>query len=574
MIDKPNFLILLVDEERYPPLYENAEIRQWREQNLITQQWLRTHGLEFHRHYIGSSACSPSRTTLFTGQYPSLHGVTQTNGIAKRATDPDTYWLDRNTVPTMGEYFREAGYQTYFKGKWHLSYEDIIAPGTNMGLASYDPLTGLPDRGQGLYERADRLHGFGFSGWIGPEPHGKNPRNSGSSASFGVSGRDEFYAAEVVQLIEALDRQQRNNKDVKPWLVVASLVNPHDIVLYGDLTAQLPLFRFEVDPMADVAPPPTLNEDLLTKPRCQASYQNLYPIALQPITDQSYYRKLYYQLQKNADRQMNKIVKALARTSLFDSTIVIFTSDHGDLLGAHGRLYQKMYCAYEEMLRVPFLIYNRRLIPQPRSIHTLTSHLDLLPTLLGLANVDIDEVRGRLLGRFSEARPLVGRNLAPYLREQTATAIPDEPIYFMTDDDMTRGQHQIGPMGEPYASVVQPNHIETVVSFLHRNGKKELWKLSRYFDNPQFWSTPGVQDVTYVPDGVADIGRDISWVAQVKTISAPDEYELYHLSDDPMETCNLAHPEHAHRYPGVQARMLHLLEEQRKRKRLTPSSLN
>ncbi|PWW08660.1 arylsulfatase A-like enzyme [Paenibacillus cellulosilyticus] len=566
MIKQPNILLLLVDEERYPPPYENAEIRAWRQYNLLAQQWLRENGLEFHSHYIGSAACAPSRTTLFTGHYPSLHGVTQTDGIAKQAADSDMYWLDRNTVPTMGDYFREAGYETYYRGKWHLSNEDIMIPGTQNGLPSYDPVTGIPNADQRLYEEADRLEAYGFSGWIGPEPHGRNPRNSGSSAGFGASGRDEYYADEVVRLIGELDR--RRNR--KPWLITASIVNPHDIVLYGDLTTRLPQFRFDVDPsIPEVSPPPTLHENLQTKPRCQASYRDLYPVALQPITNHSYYRRLYYQLQKNADQQLQKILEAITHTSCFEDTIIIFTSDHGDLLGAHGGLHQKMYCAYEEMLHVPLVIYNKKLIPQARSISGMTSHLDLLPTLLGLANIPVDDVRSRLQGRFSEARPLVGRNLAPVVRNPDAP-FPDSPIYFMTDDDMLRGQHQTGPLGNPYPPAAQPNHIEAVIITLPRNGRNERWKLSRYADDPKFWSTPGVQDVTYWPTHPAHNPAEIAWAPRVKTIPVPDEYELYCLTDDPLETRNLAQAAYSSAYADVLASMMSVLAEQRARKRLTP----
>jgi hypothetical protein len=64
----------------------------------------------------------------------------------------------------------------------------------------------------------------------------------------------------------------------------------------------------------------------------------------------------------------------------------------------------------------------------------------------------------------------------------------------MTDDDITRSFNQVGALGIPYESVIQPNHIETVIATLKTNGRKEIWKYSRYFDNPQFWSDPGVQD--------------------------------------------------------------------------------
>lgn len=572
---KPNFLVLLVDEQRYPPVYENPEIAEWRKRHLVTQQFLRSNGVEFHRHYIGSSACCPSRATLLTGHYPSLHGVSQTNGVAKESYDPDMFWLGSSTVPTMGNYFRAAGYETYYKGKWHLSDEDIIVPGTHNSVPSYNELTGWPDDRQRLYACADRLENFGFSGWIGPEPHGKNPRNSASSAAYGASGRDEFYAEEAASLIEALDRRRKRHGEAAPWLLVASFVNPHDIVLYGDLTAFMPVFRFEVDPdMPEVAPPPTMRESLATKPRCQASYRDVYPEALQPITDQPFYRKLYYQLQKKADRQMGKVLEALARSSFYDDTIVIFTSDHGDLLGSHGRLYQKWYCAYEEMLHVPFVIYNRRLFPEQTSVDALTSHLDVLPTMLGLANAETELIRDRLQSRFSEARPFVGRNLAPTLTAAAAggPAIAEEPIYFMTDDDVTRGPNQMSPLGKPYASVVQPNHIETVLLNVQQNPgqPKQLWKLSRYFDNVRFWSEPGVRDVTFYPSGNGQPGAAPGWVPFVKTKPLPDEYELYNVTSDPLETRNLAYSP-APELSAIRQRMMLLLEEQRRRKRLYPS---
>ncbi|WP_160042943.1 sulfatase-like hydrolase/transferase [Paenibacillus sp. USDA918EY] len=571
-LEKPNFLVLLVDEERYPPVYENNEIQAWRKQNLITHELLKTHGLEFDRHYIGSAACCPSRATLLTGHYPSLHGVSQTDGIAKRAADPDMFWLDRNTVPTLGDYFRAAGYQTYFKGKWHVSFEDIVVPGTHGSVASYHPLTGVPDQNAALYNRADRLNDFGFSSWVGPEPHGKNPRNSGSSAGYGISGRDEVYAAEATGLIEALDHQKRNNPDANPWLIVASFVNPHDIALYGAITAGLPFFRFDVEPMPDVPPPPSFYEDLRTKPRCQASYRDIYPRALQPITDQPFYRKLYYQLQKNADRQMRKVFEALVRSSFYDDTIVIFTSDHGDLLGAHGRLHQKFYCAYEEMLHVPLIIHNRRLFPRHRHFHSLTSHVDLLPTMLGLARADIDGIRCKLQGRFTEARPFVGRNLTPFLHGAHTYGV-DETIYFMTEDDVTKGQNQVNPLGEPYPSVTQPNHIETVVTPIYRNQKRELWKFSRYYDDARFGNHPGAKNDTAQPMTYANDERKGSFAAPTKTPPVPDEYELYNLTEDPSETVNLAHPSRATPYTAaIQALMMKLLNEQRINKRLYPFS--
>ena len=87
-MDQPNILLIMTDEERYPPLYETTASRAFRSSQLTPESRSETAGLEFHRHYAGSTACMPSRATLFTGQYPSLHGVTSTDGAAKQNSDP------------------------------------------------------------------------------------------------------------------------------------------------------------------------------------------------------------------------------------------------------------------------------------------------------------------------------------------------------------------------------------------------------------------------------------------------------------------------------------------------------
>ena len=78
-----NFLFIMVDQERYPVVYETPELKKWRKRYLKAYERLRNRGLEFKNHYAGSTACVPSRATLYTGQYPSLHGVSQTDGVAK-----------------------------------------------------------------------------------------------------------------------------------------------------------------------------------------------------------------------------------------------------------------------------------------------------------------------------------------------------------------------------------------------------------------------------------------------------------------------------------------------------------
>ncbi|WP_411747303.1 sulfatase-like hydrolase/transferase [Psychrobacillus psychrotolerans] len=575
---RPNILFIIVDEERFPTVYETEAIKEWRVKNLKTQELLRKNGMTFSNHYIGSTACSPSRATLFTGQYPSLHGVTQTTGVAKGAFDPDVFWLDHSTVPTLGEYFRTAGYQTYWKGKWHLSDEDILIPGTHDALPSYNTKTGVPNSAQEqIYEKANRLSDYGFDGWIGPEPHGSNPRNSASSAGVGVSGRDEVYAKEVVDLIHSLEKNAKSPND-QPWLIVSSFVNPHDITLLGLFTRFNPSYNFEIDPTLPFVPPaPTANENLLTKPSVQLSYRDIYQQALQPTFDSLLYRQLYYSLQKKVDDEMYKVFQALQSSIFYEDTIIIFTADHGSLVGAHGGLFQKWHNAYEESLHVPLIIHSPK-FSVPRETDIITSHLDIIPTLLGLANINAVDAQKELKKSHSEVHPLVGRDFSPLINGNTNFPRANEPIYFMTDDEVTKGLNQFTVTGKPYESVIQPNHLETIILKLPTGKEKtdEVWKLTRYFDNPQFWSNPGVEDkVTSQEDStpVTDTKKVAICITTTKQTPVDDEYELYNVTRDPTEECNLAF--HLNETPEsklIQKVLISILQEQSKQKRLSPTS--
>lgn len=544
---KPNFLIIIADEMRYPPIYENKELRYWSEKNLKFLEILKKNGMEFKRHYAGSTACSPSRGTIFTGQYPSLHGVQQTSGIAKNTNDPDVFWLDPNTVPTMGEYFEKSGYQTYYRGKWHISEADIIVPATNTSVISYHPLTGIPDKKYtAIYENSNRLGKYGFNGWIGPEPHGTNPNNSGSSASTIVGGRDVIYCEEIIDLLKELE----NSDSCQPWLVVASFVNPHDITLFGDVTDLLPIYDFRIDDTVPyIPPPPTFNEDLSTKPSAQESYKKVYPYALQPITNREKYRRFYYSLQKYVNNDICRVLNTIMDSSMYEDTIIIFTSDHGDQLDAHG-LYQKWYNMYEESLHIPFIIHNPILFKEYCSTEELTSHVDILPTILSLANINVDAIQKKLKKDHTDVQPLVGK-VMPLDKYQNhyknSKNVISDALYFWTVDDPTQGLNQTNKFtGKPYHAVVQPNAVEAVIVYLpSKDGVRYLYKYAKYFD----------------PNNVEK-----------------SQYEMYNVTLDPLETKNLVYPTNiTPEINKVRTILEKILIEQTRQKRLTPklqSSIN
>ena len=83
MTARPDIVLIVTDQERAAPPYEDDAMRSWRHEHLPERRWFSDHGVSFQRHYTGATACVPSRPTLLTGQYPDVHGVTQTNGLGK-----------------------------------------------------------------------------------------------------------------------------------------------------------------------------------------------------------------------------------------------------------------------------------------------------------------------------------------------------------------------------------------------------------------------------------------------------------------------------------------------------------
>lgn len=578
-VRKPNILFLLVDEQRYPTVYESDALKAFRKAYLPAQNALAEKGLSFERHYIASVACVPSRTSLYTGHYPSLHGVANTDGAAKAANDPDMHWLLPGSVPTIGHYLRAGGYRTYWKGKWHVHEADLRVPGTEDVITSYDENGFTDPVKQNTYLKANVLDPYGFDGWVGPEPHGADPLRSGSSAAKGKQGRDPAISADVVKLIQDLDSAEEG----QPWFIMASFTNPHDIALWGffaNLAARLqdqydfsipdhvPYDVFDKELFAK-----TRRETLNTKPSCQQSYKDAYGDFMQTSSVRPDYYRLYYKLHEDVDRHLGEVMGALEASRFLDNTVVIFSSDHGDLLGSHGGLFQKWYMAYEEALRVPFVI-----VPpgstEPRSVPILTSHIDLAPTILGLAGIDPHATRQKLAHAFTDPQPFVGRDLSPVILGNAEPETLSEPIYFMTDDDPSRGLDQKNFIGLTYDSVAQPNHVETVIAEIGG----AIWKYSRYFDHPRYWSAPGtpgddgVRDVVNKPIGREGDEEGTSrriYRESVKTEPAPAEFEMYNVTDDPMELENLAGKVE---FAGREAELRQLLTEQCGKKRLTPES--
>lgn len=543
-MSSPNVLLVMTDEERYPPPYESPAVAEFRRTQLPARERIRDGGLELHRHYVGSTACVPSRATLFTGQYPSLHGVSQTDGAAKNSRDPAMRWLDPDRVPTLGDWFRAGGYQTHYRGKWHISHADLGLPLGRGGLMASDDEGRVLARALDAYRTADRLDPFGFSGWIGREPHGAAKADSGTV-------RDGVFAEQVVELFDDLTRES----SAGPWLAVASFVNPHDIAFAGGLYELLLGFEPTDDTVPEIDEPPSQSDSFEGRPACQAHFKDLWPRVLADQPSDLAYRQLYYYLHKLVDGAVGRILDALEASGMADDTIVVFTSDHGDLLGAHGGLQQKWSNAFDEATRVPMIVKGPGVAAGPDGLATPTSHVDLIPTLMGLAGIDVERAAAGVAEHHAEVRDLPGRDLSRLITgKETAESIAS-PVYFMTEDDVTRGVSQRNILtGEPFEALAPPACIESVVAPLPTGagGTGELWKLNHYYERLDDWYA----DHGIAPDPFAAPPAEPSW-------------ELHNLTTDPEERCNVADEE-----VDVRRRMQAVLEAQRDQKRLLSSLRN
>jgi arylsulfatase A-like enzyme/putative intracellular protease/amidase len=566
---KPDVIILMTDEERAIPPYETDELRAWRDEHLVSTKWFRENAVSFERHYTGSLACVPSRPTLFTGQYPDLHGVTQTDGLGKMANDSRMRWLPKGEVPTLGNWFRAAGYDTHYDGKWHISHADIIDAGKPLATNT-DSGKVIPEAVQ-RYLDEDPLAAYGFSGWVGPEPHGARLADSGYR-------RDPLIAERVIAwLADRYDRRRAGDASaLRPFLLVASFVNPHDIVLYPAWRGRRsPLKASPMDP-PNVPAAPTADEDLSTKPSAQAAYRAAYPSGYGPpaAIERIYrkgaqeYRNLYYRLHAEVDHPLERVRRAIDE-QMTGETVVVRTADHGDLLGAHGGLHQKWFNLYDEATRIPFFIarIGGEQATTARTVTTPTSHLDLVPTLLAAAGIDETTVGKRLRKDFSEVHELPGRNLLPLVDGEPAPDAASRAVYLLTRDNMLEGDSGASGLARRLRKTANPpvplriqvaahaaSNFEGVVARVDSSeatrGAGHLWKLVRTFDDPATWTSPGVAHLAANGIGGAVYRRN----------PLPDEWELYDLDDDPIEAVNRAADE---KYRQVFEHLKHRLKEER-----------
>ena len=393
----PNILLVVTDQERQRSWLPEGVDLPWR-QKLIDE------GLEFTRYYTHSSPCSPSRASLFTGRYLPGHRVVD-NVIQPEHTELDP------EIPTIGSVLRDGGYRSSYIGKWHLSQ------------------SAHPD-----------MTAYGFCDW------GGNDRHFMGWAGTGVQF-DPIIAENAAHWIRT---HAGPGRSTEPWFLTVALVNPHDVMWFpidqpgyeqahpAEVSQARSLLEQAAWKEGDPIPvysedyeeifselPANFDDDLHSKPEAhrQWRYDQQHGIwgMIDPADKGAWLRHLdyYVELHRLADRSLGTVLQALSDAGAWDDTVVIFTSDHGDMCGSHG-LRSKGPFVYEEIMRVPLYVRVPG-VTKPGSVtDALATHVDLARTICSLAGADAGASQG--------ASGLNGVDLCPVING-TARSIRDHVLF-------------------------------------------------------------------------------------------------------------------------------------------------
>ena len=414
ILKKPNIIVILSDQERYPVHWPEG----WAEKNLKANARLRKHGLAFTRAYTAACECTPSRGVLTTGQHYPVNKVSQTSPLTPLPPAKDL--IDIGSLLT-----EKAGYDVVWKGKWHLSLpekgglvwseDDIDFFQKKYDLARWNP----PDAGNAItaLEFTKNMNVFSGLSTLG----GGTANNDGRYVRGNLKDKPEETQGYGESLLEYIKKVATTDKAKrKPFCLFISLVNPHDVWVYPTLYERAGYNKKDFGNLG-IGLPSNYADDLHTKPIAQRQTRDGYN-QVSPIKDRETelgYVNFYAHLNKLVDGHIETILNALEDAGLTDDTIIIRTADHGEAGLSHG-MREKAFTAYEEMIHIPLIVSNPKLYPQAQNTDAFYCHLDLLPTLAELAGVPDHAQYGK------------GVSLVPVFKDPTASV--QDSILFTFDD--------------------------------------------------------------------------------------------------------------------------------------------
>jgi arylsulfatase A-like enzyme len=447
---KPNLLFLWTDEQRADTMgvYGNRKIIAPNLNKLTGES------VVFRNAYVSQPVCTPARSTVMTGFWPHTSSCTENN-----------IPLPTN-IPCLPEIARDPDYGTGYFGKWHLGDEVFRQHG-------FDEWVSIEDGYSGFYSD-NRDHGTKSSYWHFLKGLGYKPDTETGNFSRGFAARLPLEHCKP-KFLELMACDFLRLHRTEPFMLYVNFLEPH-MPFYGPLDDKHN--PAEVDLPGNFSDPLERNEPLryrlLREDYRRKGFEG------NDLNSEAGWRRLianYWGLVTEVDLSVGAILRTLEELGLADNTIVIYSSDHGDMMGSHRLLAKTVM--YEESVKVPWIMRIPQLGSKQRIIEDCVSHIDLVPTLLDLMG-------------FSPDKRLPGRSLAPLIKGGSP---PDDHVYIEWNPFTIRS---ITPRSIPSVSRedverVERAYVRTVIS-------PDGWKLS---------------------------------------LSDKDKSQLFNLREDPLEETNL-----------------------------------
>lgn len=384
-----NVLLILTDQHRWDTIGVNGS-PVCRTPSLDT---FARGGVNFTSAYSVCGLCTPTRASIYTGLLPHRHGLTR-----NAAADSPSNVMIAPEISTLAERLDPFGCQCHFVGKWHAGHRMPTQAGfTGMDVPGYGNARGFPDYADYLASRGldmPEIEPVG-AGWA-------HRLTLAGKLTGPVEASVPCYLAE--RTVEFL-REGRSGD--RPFFLALNFWGPHAPYLPSEPYASM------YDPR-DIPPWPNFDDTLEGKPPIYRRFRDAFiGEGSEPRTwdECAQWAALYFGFTTEIDAQIGRVLAALDGLGLADDTTVLFSTDHGDLTGAHGGMHDKNGVLVQELYHVPLM--GRVPGGASGAVSDLpVSNMDLSKTVLEAAGCPIPE-------------GLDGRSLMPILRGETPRDWPD-----------------------------------------------------------------------------------------------------------------------------------------------------
>ncbi len=378
---RPNIVVFMTDQQNATTIGKNGSAITPNIDRFLKKS------LHLTDTYCPAPHCCPCRATFFTGLYPSQHGVWN-NVEVDNSLSRDVF----DGVKMFPEALRDAGYNTIFSGKWHVSgFDGPEDRGFDQVVHEFIQNYGRIERGHYQVSK-DWDHVYNNSANIdGPNEENQFGRIIREGyPHYSQIGESENPFGDTDTVTKAIDAINKYESD-SPFFMYIGTVGPHDPYIP-------PKEYLDLYDINKIELPESFHDDLKDKPALYRRTKEIFD--LEEAEHKESVRR-YLAFCSYEDALFGKVIKAVKDKGIYEDTVIIYLSDHGDYMGAHG-LWGKGLMCFDEVYRIPSII-GGGYISQSGVLDDFVSMADFAPTILEIAGVETEI-------------PYIGRSLMPLIQ--------------------------------------------------------------------------------------------------------------------------------------------------------------